>query len=81
MTRPVSIRRVWGATGLLVALLLDQLAAYQPIQQCERCGWMLQGKRRKQFCGRTDNPTCFHQRRAEDEKRSWTRRKQKGAGR
>jgi hypothetical protein len=81
MTRRVSIRRVWGATGLLAALLLDRLAAYQPIQQCARCGWMLQGKRGKQFCGRTDNPTCFHQRRAEDEKRSWTRRKQKGAGR
>jgi hypothetical protein len=81
MTQPVSIRRVWGATGLLAGLLLAQLEASQPIQQCERCGRMLQGKRGKRRCGRAENPTCFHQRRAEDERRSWARRRQKGARR
>jgi hypothetical protein len=80
MTRRVSIRRVWGATGLLAALLLDRLETYRPIQPCERCGWMLQGTRRKRFCGRTDHPSCFHQRRAEDERRSLAKRRQKGAG-
>jgi hypothetical protein len=80
MTQSVSIRRVWGATGLLAGLLLDRLAAYQPIQQCERCGRILQGKRRKWLCSRAENPTCFRQRRAEDERRSWAKRRQKGAG-
>jgi hypothetical protein len=79
MTRPVSVRRVWGATGLLAALFLDRLETYQTIQQCERCGWMLQGTRGKRFCSRTENPTCFRQRRAEDQRRSWTRQGQKGA--
>jgi hypothetical protein len=80
MTQSVSIRRVWGATGLLAVLLLDRLAAYQSIPRCERCGRTLQGKRKKWFCSRTDNPSCFHQRRAEDERRSLAKRRQKGAG-
>jgi hypothetical protein len=81
MTRRVSIRRVWGATGLLAVLLLDRLAAYQPTLQCERCGRILPGKRKRWLCRRTENLTCFHQRRAEDERRSSAKRRQKGGGR
>jgi hypothetical protein len=81
MTQSVSIRRVWGATGLLAVLLLDRLAAYQSIQSCERCDRILQGKRKKWVCRRTENLTCFHQRRAEDERRSSAKRRQKGGGR
>jgi hypothetical protein len=80
MTQSVSIRRVWGATGLLAVLLLDRLAAYQPIPRCERCDRTLQGKRKRRFCSRAESPTCFRQRRAEDERRSWAKRKQKGTG-
>jgi hypothetical protein len=80
MTRPVSIRRVWGATGLLAVLLLDRLAAYQPIPQCERCGRILLGKRKKWLCSRAEKATCFRQRRAADERRSQAKRRQKGTG-
>jgi hypothetical protein len=37
LTQPVQVRRVWGATGLLWALLLDQFGAQRSFQVCRRC--------------------------------------------
>jgi len=75
MTRPVAIRRVWGAVGLCWALLLEQLEALQPLQVCERCGRIVQGRQGKRFCGPEDDEECFRRRRAGDQSRSRARRK------
>jgi hypothetical protein len=78
MRAPIPIRRAYGAVGLFWALLLDRLEASVPFQKCERCHYLLEGKRRgkktKRVCGPQDNKGCYNQRKAKDMRRSRARR-------
>jgi hypothetical protein len=69
MRAPIPIKRAYGVVGLFWALLLNRLEASQPFHPCERCYYILEGKRRgkkaKQVCGPHDNKGCYHQRKAE----------------
>jgi hypothetical protein len=77
LSQPVSVRRVWGATGLLWALLLDRFEAQLSFQVCQHCGRIISGKAGKRFCGPDDSSQCFNARRAVDQRRSRSGRKSK----
>jgi hypothetical protein len=66
----VPVCRVWGLIGLCWALLLDRLEQRRPFSGCERCGRVIASRRRKRFCGRSENRQCFNGRRAGDKRRS-----------
>src|SRR5579862_696184 len=53
MTEPHPIRRTWGATGFMIALLRESLEDGRRMAGCRRCGRALSGK--QQLCGRRDN--------------------------
>jgi hypothetical protein len=78
MRAPIPIRRAYGAVGLFWALLLDRLEASVPFQKCERCHYLLEGKRRgkktKRLCGAHDNKVCYNRQKAEQMRRSRARR-------
>lgn len=73
-SRPIPVRRVWTATGLFYALLLDRLEQRRPFCVCARCNRIIRGSRGKKYCGPKDNEACFLERRAEDQRRSRSRR-------
>ena len=50
--RFTSIRRAWGIGGLFWALFLEQLEHCQ-IQECSRCGRIIQGNQGKRFVDTT----------------------------
>jgi hypothetical protein len=56
LTQTVPVRRAWGVLGLFWMLLIDQLKRGR-IPHCDRCGRILQGKRR--FCGPEDDEPCY----------------------
>jgi hypothetical protein len=68
MRASIPIRRAYGAVGLFWALLIDRLEASLPYQICERCRYLLEGKRRgkktKRMCGPHDNRRCYNERKA-----------------
>ncbi len=66
----VPTRRIWGATGLFWTLLLDSLQDGRSFASCDNCGRVFSGKRGKRFCGSQDDPQCFRNRRAGDQRRS-----------
>lgn len=67
----VPVCRVWGPIGLFWALLLDRLEERRLFSGCERCGRIIAARRRgKRFCGRSDDPECFNNRRAGDKRRA-----------
>jgi hypothetical protein len=70
MGRLVPIRRVWGATGLFWALLLERLEEGRPSASCRRCGRIIWGKQGKRFCSPSDDLLCFRERRAADRRNS-----------
>lgn len=53
-----SIRRAWGIGGLFWSLFLEQLEQYR-IQECSRCGRIIQGNQGKKYCGRDDDIGCY----------------------
>ena len=73
MAEPIIVTRAWGPIGLFWALTIDRLEQGQHFHLCRRCGQLVAGDRRKLFCGKADNPTCFNERRAEDRRRSRSR--------
>jgi len=76
LRQQIPVRRAWGPIGLFWALLLDDLESQRiGTAVCARCGRMLTGKRGKQFCGPDDDPNCYRERRAEDQRRSRTQRR------
>ena len=81
LSQPVQVRRVWGVTGFFWALLLDQFEAQRSFRVCQRCGRIMSGKARKQFCGAADSDQCFRARRAVDQRRSRLGRGQRGESR
>jgi hypothetical protein len=70
MAEPVPIRRAWGPLGLFWALLLDRLEEGARFNSCGRCHRIVEGKRGKRYCSKSDNPECFRERRAADKQRS-----------
>jgi hypothetical protein len=75
LRQQIPVRRAWGPIGLFWVLLLDDLEGQRvKTAVCSRCGRMLTGKRGKQLCGPDDDPNCYRERRAEDQRRSRTRR-------
>jgi hypothetical protein len=76
LRRQIPVRRAWGPLGLFWALLVDSLESQTlGTGVCTRCGRMLTGKRGKQFCGPDDDPQCYRDRRADDQRRSRDRRR------
>ncbi len=69
LTESVSIQRAWGVAGLMWALLLDRLEAAQQFQHCKLCGRVISGRANKVYCSKADNPTCYRERRREDQRR------------
>jgi len=70
LRKQVGIRRAWGATGLFWALLLDRLEQRQAFRVCKLCSRILSGRSDKESCSQQDNPKCFNQRRAKDQRLS-----------
>ena len=68
-------RRCRGALGLFAALLIDELENNQRFLECQRCGKVLRGTRKLQFCRRKDDPECWRSRRREDKKRERERKR------
>jgi hypothetical protein len=70
MRERLSIRRVWGVTGLCWALFLEQFENSLHVRTCARCGRVIKGKRGKRFCNRQENERCFQDRAAERQRKS-----------
>jgi len=77
MMKRIRIRRAWGAVGLFWALLLERLEDKRGFGLCQRCSRIISGRSNKAFCSRRDNPECFRQRRAGDQRSSRTNRASK----
>lgn len=72
----VDIPRVFGWLGYFwweLNQVVNESKEHVPI--CERCGWVLQGTRKKRYCGPNDNLECFRSRRAEDKRKERQRQK------
>ena len=70
LERIVPIRRAWGPQGLMFALLLSRLESGYRFLSCQRCRRIIQPTKNKRYCRAEDNPACFRQRRADDQRRS-----------
>src|SRR5262249_7055507 len=75
LLEPMLVLRVWSVVGLFWALLLDRLEGYEGFAVCSRCGRPIGTGSR--FCGPEDNRECFNRRRAEDQKRSRMRARER----
>jgi hypothetical protein len=70
MAERVQIRRAWGPLGLFWALLLDRLEGQVRLHSCGRCHRIIEGRKGKKYCSKSDSPECFRERRAADKQRS-----------
>jgi hypothetical protein len=70
LSQTVKIQRVWGPTGLLWALQMQQLEDGRPPTACEICGGRITGKMGKKYCSLNENRRCFKRRRAGDQRKS-----------
>jgi hypothetical protein len=75
LSQLVPVRRVWGASGLLWALLLERLESGRGFVSCERCGRVISGKLGKRFCAASDDIVCFRARRTAERRVLRLRRK------
>jgi len=66
---PVKIRRCFGWLGYFW-WELNQLLEKREMVTCELCGNLIFGKIGKRFCGKAENPNCYHSRRAADVSRN-----------
>jgi len=71
----VPILRVFGWLGYMWQELNETVNVKgKHIRVCERCGYVIKGTKKKQFCGPDDNIVCYRERRAGDQRRSRQRR-------
>ncbi len=75
LREPVPVRQTHGVLGLFWALLIEQLEDGRRFRRCERCGCMISGRKNKKFCGQSDDPDCWKNRRAADKRRERARTK------
>jgi hypothetical protein len=70
LNKTMPVTRAWGVPGLMWTLFIDRLSNARRYWTCERCGGFITGRGHKRFCAESDNPECFHARKAAEKRRS-----------